>query len=59
MGTHLSRAVMCDWLIKISEHLTPLIKLLHDEILNYDIAYADETPLKVLKQKNKKNSINS
>lgn len=53
LGVKLTRATLSHWLMKVSEELTPLIKLMHDEIVNYDIAYADETTLQVLKKKDK------
>jgi len=54
MGSPITRGTMGKWLIKISEHLSPLIKLMHDKILNHPVAFADETPLKVLKDENGK-----
>lgn len=41
------------WVIKCAELLRPLLKLMHDRILTYDIAYVDETTLQVLKELNK------
>ena len=40
-------------MIKAADLLTPLVKLMEDDIQNYDIAYADETTLQVLKEKDK------
>ena len=50
-GIPLTRGTLSNWLIKSADLLKPLVKLLVDELLNYDIAYADETPLQVLKEK--------
>ena len=48
-----TRGTLSNWVIKSAHLLTPLVKLLIDEVVNYDIAYADETPLQVLKEKDR------
>lgn len=48
-----TRGTLSNWLIKAAGLLTPLVKLLEADIHNYDIAYADETSLQVLKEKNR------
>ena len=48
-----TRGTLSNWVIKSAHLLTPLVKLLIDEIINYDIAFADETPLQVLKEKDR------
>jgi transposase len=53
-GLSVTRGTLSDWVIKSAALLTPLIKLMEDIIRNYDIAYADETTLQVLKEKNRK-----
>ena len=53
IGVDLPRATLCLWVLKCAALLKPLMKLLHDVILNYDIAYADETTCQVLKEPNK------
>ena len=53
IGIDLPRATLCLWVLKCAGLLKPLMKLLHDIILNYDIAYADETTCQVLKEPNK------
>jgi len=53
IGIDLPRATLCLWVLKCAALLKPLMKLLHDIILNYDIAYADETTCQVLKEPNK------
>ncbi len=50
-GIELSRMTLSSWMIRCGELVQPLINLLHDEINAYDIAYADETPVQVLRQK--------
>lgn len=53
IGVDLPRSTLCLWVLKCAGLLKPLMKLLHDIILNYDIAYADETTCQVLKEPNK------
>ena len=52
-GISLTRGTLSNWMIKAADLLTPLVKLMEDDIQNYDIAYADETTLQVLKEKDK------
>ncbi|MBY0544732.1 MAG: IS66 family transposase [Gammaproteobacteria bacterium] len=47
----MTRGTLSNWLIKSAKILTPLVKLMEAEIHDYDIAYADETGLQVLKKK--------
>lgn len=53
IGVDIPRATLSLWVIKCAELLLPLMKLLHDIILNYDIAYVDETTTQVIKEPNK------
>lgn len=53
LGADLCRNTLSLWIIRCSELLQPLVNLLQDEILNYDVAYADESTLQVLKEKDK------
>lgn len=50
-GISATRGTLSNWVIKAADLLTPLVKLLEYDIQNYDIAYADETTLQVLKEK--------
>ena len=50
-GIDITRMTLSSWMIRAGELVQPLINLLHDEMNAYDIAYADETPVQVLKQK--------
>ena len=50
-GISVTRATLSNWLIKSADLLTPLVKLMEADINDYDIAYADETSLQVLKRK--------
>lgn len=55
MGMKVSRATLSNWVIKAADLLKPLVGLLHQGIKQYDIAYADETTLQVIKQSKAKN----
>jgi transposase len=48
-----TRGTLSNWLIKSANLLTPLVKLMEADIHDYDIAYADETSLQVLKEKDR------
>lgn len=48
LGITLSRQVMSQWLLSVSEKTVPLVNLLQDQVLAYDVAFADETTLQVL-----------
>lgn len=50
-GVPITRGTLSHWVIKAADLLTPLVKLMEDNIQTYDIAYADETTLQVLKEK--------
>lgn len=51
--TPISRAVMSEWLMKLSHKIEPLIHAMQKIILGYDVAYSDETTLQVLKSQTK------
>ena len=53
IGADIPRATLSHWVIKCSRLFQPLVNLLQDEILNYNISYADESTVQVLKEKNK------
>lgn len=44
----LSRQVMSQWVLKVADAAIPLVNLLQEKILEYDVAFADETTLQVL-----------
>lgn len=48
-----TRGTLSNWLIQSAQLLTPLVKLMEADIHAYDIAYADETPVQVLKEKDR------
>jgi len=49
----ITRGTLSNWLIKSANLLTPLVKLMEADIHAHDIAYADETSLQVLKEKDR------
>ena len=46
----LSRTTMAVWMIKLGDLVTPLINLMHETQLSYDILQMDETTVQVLKE---------
>jgi transposase len=46
----LSRQTMSEWMARCGEAVVPLINLLQDTILDYDVAFADETTVQVLNE---------
>ncbi|MCK5758310.1 MAG: IS66 family transposase [Clostridiales bacterium] len=54
LGVNLSRQTMSNWLIKSSKYLEYMYKRLHIHLLGQDIIHADETPVQVLKEENRK-----
>lgn len=53
-SVELSRQTMSTWMLKVSEAVIPLVNLLQDEIHHYDVAYADETTIQVLKERDRR-----
>jgi transposase len=53
-GIDLSRNNLARWFIKSAEQLQPLINLMKDEIIDYDIASCDPTSIQVLAEPNRK-----
>ncbi len=52
-GWRISRQIMSRWLILLADKLQPLINLMKDEVLNYDISAVDATVLQVLNEPNR------
>lgn len=53
LGYTLSRATMANWIIRCSEdYLHHIVKRLKSEMISQDVLHADETYVKVLKEKN-------
>jgi transposase len=53
IGIELSRANLANWVVKAGRLVQPLINLMRDKILAYDIVAMDETTVQVLKEPGK------
>jgi transposase len=53
IGIDIPRATLCLWVIRSAELLRPLVNLLQDRVLSYDVSFADETTVQVLKEDGK------
>ncbi len=53
MGVEISRGTFCRWAITCSQLLAPLVDRLQSHIVNYDVSFADETKLQVLKEEDR------
>jgi len=53
IGVDLSRATLANWMIKTGVMVQPIINLLRDHLLEYDILQMDETTVQVLKEPGK------
>ena len=53
IGVDLPRATLAAWMIKAGVLIQPLINLMRDQLLGYDILQMDETPVQVLKEPGK------
>ena len=56
---YIPRNSSCGWLMKTAEHCEPLYALLRDNLICYDYIQADETPVQVLKEPDRKNKTKS
>ncbi len=54
IGVELPRATLANWMIKAGTLVQPVINLLRDRLLTYDIVQMDETPVQVLKEPDKR-----
>jgi transposase len=54
MGVDIARNTLSLWIIKTAQVLVPLYKLCQDTMTSYDVGYADETRVQVLKEPNRK-----
>jgi len=50
LSIDLSRQTMSVWMLKAGRVVVPLINLFQDHLLNYDVAFADETTIQVLNE---------
>ena len=53
IGVDIPRSTLCLWVIRCAELLKPLMNIIKQQIISYDIAYSDETTIQVLKDPNK------
>ena len=53
IGVDLPRATLANWMIQAGGLIQPVINLLRDRLLAYDILQMDETPVQVLKEPGK------
>jgi transposase len=51
---HIPRKIMSRWMILMADKLQPLVNLMKEELLNYDVAAIDATTLQVLKEPKRK-----
>ena len=49
-GIVISRATLASWMIKLGELIVPLMNLLHETQVSYDVLQMDETTVQVLKE---------
>jgi hypothetical protein len=54
IGVELPRATLANWMIRSGTLIQPLINLLRDRMLEYDIIQMDETPVQVLNETGKR-----
>jgi transposase len=54
IGVELPRATLANWMIRSGALIQPLINLLRDRMLEYDIVQMDETPVQVLNEPGKR-----
>jgi len=53
IGVDIPRATLANWMIQAGTLIQPLINLLRDRLLAYDLIQMDETPVQVLKEPGK------
>ena len=54
IGVDIPRATLANWMIQSGQLIQPVINLLRDRLLSYDILHMDETTVQVLNEPNKK-----
>ena len=58
-GVEIGRATLANWTVKLGVLILPLMNLLRDHLLAYDVVRMDETPVQVLKEEGKSPSSES
>jgi len=53
IGVDIARATLSNWMVRAGALIQPLVNLLRDTVLGYDIVAMDETPVQVLKEPGK------
>ena len=53
IGVEIPRATLANWMIKVGTLIQPIINLLRERLLEYDIVQIDETTVQVLKESGK------
>jgi transposase len=53
IGIDIPRATLCLWVIRSAKLFKPMMRLMHNNIINYNVSYSDETTVQVLKDPNK------
>ena len=59
IGVEIPRATLANWMIQSGNLIQPIINLLRDRLLTYDILHMDETTVQVLDEPNKKSQSKS
>lgn len=60
LGLNLKRQTMSNWIIAAArDWLTPIVELMHDELVRGKYIHADETPVQVMNEKDRKNTSKS
>ena len=59
IGADIPRATLAGWMIKVGVLVQPLINLLREQLLAYDVMGMDETPVQVLKEAGRRPSSQS
>lgn len=59
IGVELPRSTMANWMIRAGDLIRPLINLMQETQLGYDVLQMDETTLQVLKEKDRAATSNS
>jgi len=54
IGVDMPRATLANWMIRAGELIQPLVNLLRDQVLGYDIVQMDETTVQVLNEPGKR-----
>lgn len=54
VGIEIPRATLSNWVLKCAELLEPFYEMMKQNIINYDVAYSDETTIQVLNEPNRK-----